>query len=269
MKKLILIAGLCSLENYDITYKTAKFLKDLTDQYPEIDFIFKASYDKANRTSEDSYRGVGISKGLEIFGELQKELNIKILTDVHSSSEPDFISSFEEGNIYALQIPAFLCRQTDIVKAVGKTGKLVNIKKGQFLAPEDIRHIIKKIESTGNNKIMITERGTCFGYHNLVVDYRSFMIMKNFGYPIIFDATHSQQKPSQGNETGGTTEFVIPMAKGAIATGAIDGIFIECHPNPSEAKSDKYNTLNFKQVKQLLKEIIPIWRLINRVDTKA
>jgi 2-dehydro-3-deoxyphosphooctonate aldolase (KDO 8-P synthase) len=167
------------------------------------------------------------------------------------------------GVVDALQIPAFLCRQTDLVYEVGNSNCIVNIKKGQFLAPEDVGHIIKKIESTGNRKIMITERGTCFGYHNLIVDYRSFMKMKKFGYPVIFDITHSQQEPSIGKETGGSTEYAIAMAKGAIATGYVDGLFFECHPDPKNALSDKATSLDFGQVEFLIHEIVNLWRYIN------
>jgi len=260
-KKLIFICGLCVIENLDQTFKVAKYLKKITSKYPEIDFYFKASFDKANRTSINSFRGVGFHIGMYILGMIGYCLGIKILTDVHTIEQAKDIG--KEHIIDIVQLPAFLCRQTDLAIALGKTNKIVNIKKGQFIAPEDVKYIIEKIKSTGNNKIMITERGTCFGYHNLIVDYRSFMELKKLGYPVIFDATHSQQKPSLGIETGGSTEYIIPMAKGAIATGAVDGLFVECHPNPSKAKSDKATSLNLKQVEQLLKEVMPIWRLIN------
>jgi len=259
MKKLIIIAGLCSLENNNIPMQTAKFLKEETSKYPEIDFIFKASYDKANRTSIDSYRGVGIEKGINILLNIKNKLNVKLLTDAHNTMQARLLGHFSK--IDCIQIPAFLCRQTDIVKTIAETGSIVNIKKGQFLSPDDIKHVIQKIEAVGNKQIMVTERGACFGYHNLIVDYRSFMIMKKFGYPVIFDVTHSQQKPSEGKETGGSTEFVIPMATGAIATGNVDGLFFECHPNPKEAKSDKNTSLNFSQVKDLLYQTVKIWNV--------
>lgn len=258
-KKLILICGLCVIEDEYLAYKVAEKLKKITDKYPEIDFIFKASYDKANRTSINSFRGIGMLKGLIILKKIQKSLGIKVLTDVHETSQVKIVENFVD----IIQIPAFLCRQTDLVTTIARTGKIVNIKKGQFLAPGDVRHIIKKIESTGNHKIMITERGSCFGYHNLIVDYRNFMIMKKFGYPIIFDVTHSQQKPSLTIETGGSTEFVIPMAKGAIATGHIDGLFFECHPSPKNAKSDSATSLNFEQVERLIEKSVKFWKFIH------
>ena len=261
-RKLILIAGLCALESDDIAVKTALYLKSITSKYDDVDLIFKASFDKANRTSIKSFRGIGIQEGLRILNKI-RQLGIKVLTDVHCPHQANIAKDYVD----VIQLPAFLCRQTDLAVAIGKTGKTVNIKKGQFLAPEDIKYIIEKIESTGNKNIMITERGTCFGYNNLITDYRAFIIMKKFGYTVIFDVTHSQQRPSLTNETGGSTEFVIPMAKGAVATGMVDGLFIECHPNPNEAKSDKATSLNFDQVKQLLKEIIPIWRLQNETSS--
>jgi len=267
MKKLIIIAGLCVIETEGHTLYTAQILEEIMNKYPEIDFYFKASFDKANRTSGDSYRGVGFDEGLKIFCKISHELKIKILTDIHTEEQAQTIITCNLP-LDCLQIPAFLCRQTDLVKAIAETGKIVNIKKGQFLAPEDVGHIIKKIESTGNNKIMLTERGVSFGYHNLIVDYRSFMKMKKFGYPVIFDVTHSQQEPSIGKETGGTTEYVIPMAKGAIATGAVDGLFFECHPDPNNAKSDKTTSLNFNQVTQLVEESVKLWRFIQNENNK-
>lgn len=254
-KKLIIIAGLCSIENEKMTYKVAKYLKKATSKYPYINFIFKASFDKANRTSGDSYRGVGEYEGTRIFKMIKQKLGIKILTDVHTPAQ-----AYRMANIVdILQIPAFLCRQTDLVNAVAKTGKTINIKKGQFLAPEDIKHVIDKIEWQGNCNIMLTERGTCFGYRNLVVDYRSFLIMQRYEYPVIFDATHSQQRPSEGMETGGSREFTVPMILGAIATG-VDGIFIEVHPNPPDAKSDRATVLNLKEVPKILKKIDKIYK---------
>lgn len=257
MKKLIIIAGLCVIEGEEQTLYTAHRLKEIMNHYPEIDFYFKASFDKANRTSLDSYRGVGLFDGIEILSKVQ-DLGIKTLTDVHDVHQALYAMRMD-----SLQIPAFLCRQTDLVQAVAETRKRVNIKKGQFIAPEDVAHIIKKIEATGNHDIMITERGTCFGYHNLVVDYRSFIKMAKFGYPVIFDVTHSQQEPSIGQETGGTTEYVIPMATGALMTKAVSGLFFECHSNPFNAKSDKTTSLTFNQTEQLIEEAIKVWRFIN------
>lgn len=258
-KKLIIIAGLCALESEELAFQVAEYLKKVTDKYA-VDFIFKASFDKANRTSIDSFRGMEITKAIKLFRKLKEELGIKILTDVHEPQQAKWLAPVVD----ILQIPAFLCRQTDLVTAIARTGKIVNIKKGQFLAPEDVKHIIKKIESVGNKNIMITERGVCFGYRNLITDYRSFMIMNKFDYPIIFDVTHSQQMKRVGNsKTGGSTEFVIPMAKGAIATGAVSGLFFECHPNPKKSKSDSATSLNLKQSQQLIKETIKLWEFIN------
>jgi len=249
MSKLIFICGLCVIEDETTTIKTAKILKKLTSKY-NVDFYFKASFDKANRTSLDSFRGLGEKRGLEILKKVKKEVGCKILTDVHNEHQAIIAGEIVD----VVQIPAFLCRQTDLVTKVAETSKVVNVKKGQFLAPVDVKHIIKKIESTGNKNIMLTERGTCFGYHNLIVDFRSFLIMKKFGYPIIFDVTHSQQRPSIGEETGGSTEYVIPMAKAAVALG-VDGLFLEVHPNPSEAKCDSATSLYLKDVEKLLDEI--------------
>lgn len=259
MKKFIIIAGLCVIENETPILAVARHLKTIMDKYPEIDYYFKSSWDKANRTSYDSYRGIDIVDATELFKQIKKELNLKILTDVHETAQVQKIYD----SVDVLQIPAFLCRQTDLVMEVGKSNCIVNIKKGQFLAPEDVEHIIKKIEATGNHKIMITERGVSFGYHNLIVDYRAFMKMSKFGYPVIFDVTHSQQEPSVGKETGGSTEYVIPMAKGAIATGYVDGLFFECHPDPTNALSDKATSLNYEQVEQLIKESVELWRFVH------
>lgn len=249
------ICGLCVIESPELAFETAKELKELIKGY-DVDFYFKASFDKANRTSDHSFRGLGFSNGMSILRRIKNELCIKILTDVHTVSQAKAIDRYYRW-IDALQIPAFLCRQTDLIKAIANTGCTINIKKGQFLAPEDVGHIIKKIEATGNKDIMITERGSCFGYHNLVVDYRSFLIMKKFGYPVIFDCTHSQQKPSEGKESGGSREFSIPMAMGAIACG-VDGIFAETHPNPPEAKSDSATSLYLKDIPKLMEGITNI-----------
>jgi len=255
-KRLIFIAGLCSMESEQTVMDTVKYLKYVTSKYP-VDFIFKVSFDKANRTSLKSFRGLGVDKGIEILKKVKKEHNIPILTDVHHPYQAEMLKDVVD----IMQIPAFLCRQTDLVLAVGRNAKTVNIKKGQFLAPEDIQHIITKIESTGNKNILLTERGTCFGYHNLVVDPRSFLIMKKTGYPVIFDVTHSQQKPSQGKETGGSTEYVIQMAKGAVAMG-VDGLFVEIHPEPKEAKCDRATALHIADVEPLLKAVLKIREVI-------
>jgi len=255
-KRLIFICGLCSLESERTVMDTARYLKYVTSKYP-VDFIFKVSFDKANRTSLHSFRGLGVEKGIEILKKVKKKFKINILTDIHHPYQAEMLKDVVD----IMQIPAFLCRQTDLVLAIGRNAKMVNIKKGQFLTPTDMKYIIEKIESTGNKNILLTERGTCFGYHNLVVDPRSFLIMKKTGYPVIFDVTHSQQKPSQGRETGGSTEYAIPMAKGAVAMG-VDGLFIECHPCPDKAKCDKATALHIADIEILLKEVLKIREVI-------
>jgi len=257
-KKLILIAGNCAIEDETTTRKTAEKLKEITDKYDNIEFIFKASYDKANRTSNNSLRGVGLETGLGILSRIKAQ-GIKILTDTHTVEEAKKVALIAD----IVQIPAFLCRQTDLIHTIGRYARKVNIKKGQFLSPWDIKYVIEKVEATGNKNIMITERGTCFGYNNLIVDFRSFMIMKKFGnYPIIFDATHSQQIPSKGGKSGGNREFVIPMIKGAIATGYVDGIFIEVHPEPDKAISDSATQLPLDDMENIIKIISEAWSKI-------
>ena len=258
-RRFILIAGICSIEDEQLAFETAQYLDNVMAKFPEIEFYFKGSYDKANRTNLKSFRGVGFYLGMYILGVIKYALKLKILTDVHTVEQAKHIG--KEHIVDVVQLPAFLCRQTDLVIALGKTGKIVNIKKGQFIAPKDVIHIIEKIKSTGNEKIMITERGTCFGYNNLVVDYRGMLEMKKFGYPVIFDATHSQQKPSEGIETGGTREYIMPMALGAVATGA-DGLFIEVHSDPSKAKCDSATALHIADVEPLLKKIMRIREVI-------
>jgi 2-dehydro-3-deoxyphosphooctonate aldolase (KDO 8-P synthase) len=215
----------------------------------KVPFIFKASYDKANRSSVNSYRGPGIEKGLQILAKIKKELKVPVLTDVHEQEQ----AALAAEAVDILQIPAFLSRQTDLIKACAKTGKPVNIKKGQFLAPQDIFNVIKKCEYYGNKNISLTERGASFGYNNLVVDFRAIEIMKQSGYPVIFDATHSVQLPGgAGNKSSGQREFVLPLAKAAAATG-IAALFLEVHPNPDKALSDGANSVNLKYFEEILK----------------
>ena len=248
-KKFIFICGMCVMEGEYLPVSVARYLKDLTSNY-NVDFYFKISFDKANRSSLNSFRGLGLKKGVEILAKIKKEVGCKILTDVHNVMQATIVKEVAD----VIQIPAFLCRQTDLVIAVGRTGKIANIKKGQFLAPQDIKYIVEKIESTGNKNIMLTERGTCFGYNDLVVDFRSFSILKKLSYPVIFDVTHSLQSGKKDNQTGGNPELAIPMARAGIAYG-VDGLFLETHPNPKKAKSDKYTSLNFEQIKQILESI--------------
>jgi 2-dehydro-3-deoxyphosphooctonate aldolase (KDO 8-P synthase) len=249
-----LISGPCVIEDYQTTYEIASFLKDVT-QSLKIPFIFKASFDKANRTSIDAYRGPGIKKGLEILAEIKSELGIQVISDVHVASQVESAAQVLD----IIQIPAFLCRQTDFLLAVSASGKPVNIKKGQFLAPMDMMNVVEKIKSTGNDNVLITERGSMFGYNNLVVDFRGIAIMQRTGCPVIFDATHSVQLPGgQGTSSGGQREFAPYLARAAIAAGA-DGLFFEVHPDPDNARCDGPNSLRtddgFKTLLMQLKRI--------------
>ena len=253
---LFLIAGPCIIESENLTYQIAKRLKDITLRL-KIPFIFKASYKKANRTSGLSFRSIGVIESLTILGEIKKKLKIPVLTDIHSELEAEIASEYVD----ILQIPAFLSRQTELLEAAGETGKIINIKKGQFLSPGDIIHQIKKVESTGNKKILVTERGTTFGYQNLVVDMRSLAIMKKFGCPVVYDATHSIQMPSFKNGvSGGTPEFIAPLARAAAGAG-INGLFIETHPEPKKALSDADSMLPLHKLEGLLKQVIGIHKL--------
>ena len=247
---LVLISGPCVIENYEMTYNIASFLKELTDQL-NIPFIFKASYDKANRTSIHSFRGPGITEGLKILGQIKSELGLVILSDVHQVTE--IVDAAQVLDI--IQIPAFLCRQTDLIVEIAKTGKPLNIKKGQFLAPWDIINVVEKVISAGNRQILITERGTMFGYNNLVVDFRGIKIMQDSGWPVIFDATHSIQLPGgAGNSSGGQREFASTLANAAVAAGA-NGVFMEVHPDPDKALSDGPNSLRLDDLYDLLSRL--------------
>ena len=254
-KPFVLIAGPCVLESEALSRKTAEELTVLTREL-QIPFIFKSSYDKANRSSLKSFRGPGLEKGLAILGRLKHDLGIPVLSDVHRFEEVSAASQVLD----ALQIPAFLCRQTDFVLAVARTGKAVNVKKGQFLAPWDVRNIIEKIQETGNHSILLTERGTSFGYQNLVADMRSLVIMREMGYPVVFDVTHSLQLPGgQGTSSGGQREFIAALARAAVAVG-IDALFMEVHPNPAEALCDGPNSQPLGELKPLLEQLLTIDR---------
>ena len=256
-KPLALIAGPCVIETFDATMETAAFLNDLTDEL-QIPFIFKTSYDKANRTSLGSYRGPGLSKGLEIISAIKDKLGIRVISDVHRFHE--IAPAAQVLDI--LQVPAFLCRQTDFIVAVSEAGKPVNIKKGQFLAPWDVEHVIEKVVSTGNRQVLVTERGTTFGYNNLVVDFRGLAIMRGQGWPVIFDATHSAQLPGgAGKTSGGQRQFVPAMARAAVAAG-VDGIFVEVHKDPECALCDGPNSLALRSVKPLLEQLKAIRRAL-------
>ncbi len=249
-KSLVLIAGPCVIESEKLCLDTGKKIKDIASKLG-IPYIFKSSFDKANRLSIESYRGPGIKKGLEILKSVKQKLKVPILSDVHCQREIEEAAEVLD----IIQIPAFLCRQTNIVVAAAKTGKVVNIKKGQFLAPWDILPIIKKVEATGNKKIILTERGASFGYNNLVSDFRALKIMRDFGYPVIYDATHSVQLPGgKGGCSGGQREFVASLSRAAVAFGC-DGLFLEVHPNPDKAPCDGPNMIDLKALEKLLKEV--------------
>jgi 2-dehydro-3-deoxyphosphooctonate aldolase (KDO 8-P synthase) len=249
---LVLLAGPCVVENSDITFEAATRIKEITSRLG-IPFVFKSSFKKANRTSVSSFTGPGDEKALKILSSIKSSLGLPVVTDIHSPE--DVLKVGDSADI--LQIPAFLCRQTDLLVAAGKSGKIVNIKKGQFLAPEDMEHAASKVASTGNKKIMLTERGTTFGYHNLVVDMRSLVIMRKTGYPVVMDATHSVQLPSKGSESGGQPEFIEPLALAAVAVG-IDALFLEVHPDPKNAKSDAASQYPLEKLEEFLKKILRI-----------
>lgn len=256
---LVIIAGPCVIETEKSTIDAAKRLKKISEKL-KIPLIFKSSYDKANRTSISSPRGPGIEKGLKILEKVKKETGMPVLSDIHSPEEVAYAA--EVLDIF--QIPAFLCRQTDLIVAASKTGKPVNIKKGQFLAPWEVKNIIEKFTSTGNHNLLITERGTSFGYNNLVVDMRSILIMQEFGYPVIFDATHSVQLPGGlGSASGGQREFVAPLSKAAVAVGC-NGLFLEVHPDPDKALCDGPNMLKLNDLEKLLTTIKSIDELLNQ-----
>ena len=258
----VLIAGPCVIESEELIINTARTLKEITTKL-NIPFIFKSSYKKANRTSGTSFAGIGDEKALKILGKVREDLSLTVLTDIHTSWEAKKASEYAD----ILQIPAFLCRQTDLLKSAGETGKIINIKKGQFLAPEDMLYAIEKILSTGNNKILLTERGSSFGYHNLVVDMRGLVIMKELGYPVVMDATHSVQLPGDGGITGGQPKFIKPIARAAAAVG-IDALFLEVHPDPKNALSDAASQLPLNELKDLLVVIKNIDELVKGNNNK-
>ena len=250
-----LIAGPCVIENEHMVLDTAFQISEIAKQvgFP---FIFKSSYDKANRSSIHSFRGLGIEEGLSILQKVKEKIKVPVLTDVHSVEETE-----QAGKIVdVLQIPAFLCRQTDLLTAAAKTGRVVNVKKGQFLSPWDMKNVVHKLEESGTKKIMLTERGASFGYNNLVVDMRSLPTMRGFGYPIVFDATHSVQLPGgDGTKSSGQREFIAPLARAAAAVGC-DGFFMEVHPDPYSALSDGPNMIPLNKLKDLLQQLLEICR---------
>lgn len=256
---MILLAGPCVIENREITFQVADFLVNLAKELGNIELVFKSSYQKANRTKLDSFTGLGREKALEILAEIKKTYNIPIVTDVHESYECDIVAKYVD----IIQIPAFLCRQTDLLIAAGKTGKTVNIKKGQFLSPEAMTFAVEKVRSTGNNNIMLTERGTTFGYSNLIVDMTSIPTMKKNNVPVIMDATHSVQIPNQTvGITGGNPQMIETLALSAIAAGA-DGLFIETHPNPAKALSDAGSQLQLDKIKDILVKVLKLKQTVD------
>ena len=258
MKKIMLIAGPCVIESEENVMLIAKTMKEIAERL-NLDYYFKASFDKANRTSINSYRVPGIEEGLRILKKVKDTFGLKIATDIHEPWQAE--KAAEVADI--IQIPAFLCRQTDLLVAAAKTGKLINVKKAQFLAPWDMANVVKKIEDSGNKNIMLCERGTAFGYNTLVVDMTGIVEMKKFGYPVVMDATHSVQKPGgKGNATGGNREYVEPLAKAAIAAGA-DALFFEVHPDPDNALSDGPNMVKLDEFEEMLKRIIRVYDAIH------
>ena len=256
-KPFTLIAGPCQLESEDHALKISNELKKITNELG-VNLIYKTSFDKANRTSLKGKRGLGLDKSLPIFDKIRKEVGVPVLTDVHTVEQCSIVAK----HVDVLQIPAFLCRQTDLLIAAAKTGKIINVKKGQFLAPWDMANVIKKIEDSGNHNILITERGASFGYNTLVSDMRALPIMSKFGFPIVFDATHSVQQPGgMGEKSGGQREFVPYLARAAIAVG-IGAIFIETHEDPDSAPSDGPNMVPLKEMKTLLKKLTEIDKIV-------
>ncbi len=251
--KLLVIAGPCQIESLDHALMIAGKLKEIASRHP-IELVYKSSFDKANRTSLSGTRGSGLDAGLKILSEVRAQMNLPVLTDVHSETQ-----AAEAGSVVdVLQIPAFLCRQTDLLIAAGKTGKAVNIKKGQFLHPDDMKFAAEKVASTGNKNILLCERGTCFGYRDLVVDMRSLIIMKKSGYSVVFDATHSvQSMGGSGGSSGGSREYIRPLLRAASAVG-VDGVFIECHEEPSRAPSDGASMLPLDQFEAVISEVLAI-----------
>lgn len=254
-ERMVLFAGPCAAESYDICMETGAHVKSICEKL-NIDYVFKSSFDKANRTSSGSYRGPSREGGLEILSRVKKALNVPVVTDVHESNQCAEVAEVVD----VLQIPAFLCRQTDLLKAAARTGKTVKIKKGQFMAPADMQYAVKKVREEGNENVLLTERGVSFGYHTLVVDMRSLPLMRQFA-PVIFDVTHSVQQPGgQGGSSGGQREFAPFLARAAAAAG-VDGFFIETHPNPSKALSDGPNMIPLHEMEGFLSMIQRFWEL--------
>ena len=259
--QLILLAGPCVIEDPDRTLKIGQGIKEITERLG-INYVFKASFDKANRSSHTSYRGPGLEEGLKILADIKSRLNVPIVTDIHETIQAEAVGEVVD----IIQIPAFLCRQTDLLESAAKTGKVVNVKKGQFLSPNDMKNVVEKLEHAGTNKIMLTERGASHGYNNLVVDMRSLPIMRSFGYPVIFDGTHSVQLPGgAGTTSSGQRQFVKYLVRAAAAVG-IDGLFLEVHDNPEEALSDGANMVYLDKLEELLKEVLSIHEVVKNMN---
>ncbi|MBI3803408.1 MAG: 3-deoxy-8-phosphooctulonate synthase [Nitrospirae bacterium] len=259
-----LIAGPCVIESEDLVLKTGEQIARIAAAH-QVPFIFKSSYDKANRSAVDSFRGMGMEEGLRILQKVKQEIGAPVLSDVHGPEEATAAAEVLD----VLQIPAFLCRQTDLLLAAGKTGKVVNVKKGQFLAPWEMANVVEKVESTGSRKILLTERGASFGYNNLVSDMRSLVIMRRTGYPVIFDGTHSVQLPGGGGKvSSGQREFVLPLTRAAVATGC-DGLFLEVHPSPDQALSDGPNQIDLSQLDQLLSQVKRILEALKETEIRS
>jgi len=259
----VLISGPCQIESQDHAFDMAGRIKEICDRVG-ISFIYKSSYDKANRTSISGQRGIGMEQGLAILNSVKHLFGVPVLTDIHEIYQAQVAA---DAGIDILQIPAFLCRQTDLLLAAGNTGKIINVKKGQFLAPQDMKNVVDKISSTGNEKIMLTERGYTHGYNNLVVDMRSLPIMASTGYPVVFDATHSVQQPGgMGTSSGGDRSFVAPLARAAVATGCIAAIFLETHHDPDQAPSDGPNMLHINDLEELLISLQRIEQVVKNLS---
>ncbi len=256
---LVLMAGPCVLEDYERCLFIGRTIRDITSRLG-IPYIFKASFDKANRSSFHGFRGPGIDKGLEMLANIKKELGVPVVTDIHNEFQPESVAKVVD----VLQIPAFLCRQTDLLNAAAKTGAVVNVKKGQFMAPKDMRNVVDKLLEGGNSNIVLTERGASFGYNNLVVDMRSFPIMRSFGYPVVFDATHSVQLPGgSGTSSGGNRELAEYLARAAVGAG-VDGLFMEVHDNPEEALCDGPNSIYLDKLEDILKDCLSIYNIVRK-----
>jgi 2-dehydro-3-deoxyphosphooctonate aldolase (KDO 8-P synthase) len=260
-RPIVLIAGPCVVESEAHALYLAEALVDITSRVG-MPFIFKASYDKANRTSVRSFRGPGITEGLRVLRAVKGQFGVPVLTDIHEAGEAAAAADVAD----VLQIPAFLSRQTDLIVAAAQTGRVVNIKKGQFLAPDDMKHAIAKVTTAGNARVIVTERGTSFGYHNLVVDMRAFPIMREFGAPVVFDVTHSLQLPGGGDGvTSGLAQYITPLASAGVATG-VDGVFLEVHEEPARAKSDAQNALRLERLEPLLRHLMAIDSIVKAVE---